>query len=100
MVVPDVSFAPSTGSRILNASACCATRPRHKAPANMPTFPRPGLRFTFHTSRLPFQVEWNIGQDNALFEQEGCLEEQRPLVVQDALPPMGGKNLRDDDGYP
>src|SRR4029077_20749361 len=58
------------------------------------------LRLTFRASRLPLQVEGDVGQDDALFEQQRCLEEQRVLVVQDALPPMSGKNLRDHDGHP
>src|SRR5580765_6603715 len=57
-------------------------------------------RLTFHASRSPLQVKGDIGQDNSFFEQQRCLEEQRALVVQDALPPMGGKNLRDDDSHP
>ena len=56
---------------------------------------------TFHVSfTISLQMKGNVGQDDALFEQQRGLEHQRALVVQDTLPPTGGKNLRDDDRHP
>src|SRR5215831_19720544 len=45
-------------------------------------------------------MERNISEDNPVFEQEGSFEQQRPLVVQDILPPAGRKNLGQYYGHP
>ena len=102
IVVPDVSFAPSAGSMILNANACCArglgTGQLRRGQWSEPTCDV--SRLTFHVSRLSLQVEGHVDQDDAIFEQQRSLEEQCALVVQEALPPMGGENLWDHDGHP
>src|SRR6185295_8453816 len=76
------------------------TRSRQAQGGKRPVPTRDVSRLTFHVSRSSLQVEGDVGQDDSFFEQQRCLEEQRALVVQDALPPMGGENLRNDDSHP
>jgi hypothetical protein len=38
---------------------------------------------------LPRQVEGDVGQHDAVFEQESAFEQQRPLIMQNILPPAG-----------
>jgi hypothetical protein len=45
-------------------------------------------------------VEGHVGQDDTIFEQERGFQAERPLIVQNILPPPSRKNLGDDDGDP
>ena len=45
-------------------------------------------------------MEWHVGQDDAVFEQERGLQHKGPLIVQDTVPPVSRENFRDHDGDP
>ena len=45
-------------------------------------------------------MEWHVDQDDAIFEQERGFHEEGPLIVQDAVPPVGRENFRNHNGDP
>src|SRR5581483_7898974 len=92
-VCPDFNVLFSSGSTILKAhvgeaiATCKAT-----AVAMAPGTPMSLVMVVLLISS--FEVERDIGQDDAFLQQ------QSPLIVQDILPPPRRQDLRDHDGDP
>src|ERR1043165_1050354 len=45
-------------------------------------------------------MEWHIGQDDTILEQERGLQHESPLIVQDVVPPASRENLWNYNGDP
>lgn len=41
-----------------------------------------------------FEVVWDAGDDDALFEEQRAFEQERALVVEEVLPPARGDEFR------
>src|SRR5574341_9809 len=87
-VLPAFKTLCSAGSTILKANAGCAASARQTAKAKRKKF------------ILSLQVERHVGENHPLFEEQGRLQHERALVMQDILPPPGRQDLRDDDRHP
>src|SRR5215204_7011605 len=48
----------------------------------------------------PREVERHIGQNDAILEEQGGLQQQGTLIMQNVLPPAGRQNFGDDDRNP
>jgi hypothetical protein len=46
---------------------------------------------------LAAQMKWHAGDDHVRLEEKRPLDQQRPLIVKEVLPPLRGHELRQDD---
>ena len=45
-------------------------------------------------------MEWHVGQDNPILEQQGRLQLEGPLIMEETLPPVSRENFWNYDGDP